>query len=141
MAPSPCDQKRAEIVSLVEKQCLAEIDTAKAEYDLECLEVKEKYESKKQQACRSLSEQESKELAEKKRLYEAKMEPIKANHAEKLAATREKYRTVSVDYDPLASGIPETPSSPDLAVAVVSPSSGSGDDNGHKISTRQRAAY
>lgn len=141
MGPSPCDQKRAEIVSLVEKQCVAEIDTAQAEYDLECLEVKEKYESKKQQACLSLSEKESKELAEKKRLYEAKMEPVKAKHAEKLAATREKYRSVSIDYNPLASGIPETPSSPDLAVAMVSPSSGSSDDNGHKISTWQRAAF
>ncbi|KAH8766760.1 hypothetical protein F5883DRAFT_77946 [Diaporthe sp. PMI_573] len=121
MAPSPCDQKKAEIFRLVRKECRAETATAEAIYDLECLEVKENYESRKKSACLDLMEQESKELAEKKRLYMAKMEPIKVKHAQKLAAMQEQYGVVDLEADPLASVLPETPSSPGLIMAAAEP--------------------
>ncbi|KAG8163222.1 hypothetical protein KVR01_006519 [Diaporthe batatas] len=115
MASSPCDQKKAEIIRLVQKECTAETDTAKAIYDLECLEIKENYKSKIQQACRDLNEQESKELAEKKRLYDAKMVPIKKRHTQKLAEAQQKYRSVSLEANPLPSALAGAPRSPDLA--------------------------
>jgi len=131
MAPSPCDQKKAEIFRLVRKECRAETATAEAIYDLECLEVKENYESRKKSACLDLMEQESKELAEKKRLYMAKMEPIKVKHAQKLAAMQEQYGVVDLEADPLASVLPETPSSPDMTMVAVSPSSENDVGNHH----------
>lgn len=107
MAPSPCDQKKAEIVRLFQKQCFAETETVKAMYDLECLQVKENYRSKVQLACDDLREQELKDLAEKKRIHNAKMAPIRARHALELAEIQQQYRTVGFEPDPLPPALSE----------------------------------
>lgn len=117
MAPSTYDQKKSTIVKLAEKECFAETETAKAIYELACLEVKEKYKAKKEEACRDLRQQELKELDEITRLHEAKMEPIKAQQEQKLAAIRKQYGIA----------VPEAG-----LQAPVSPSSNIGCENGHK---------
>lgn len=122
MAPSACDQKKAEIVRHAENQCSAEVNHAKAIYELRCLELKKSYKARKNRACRELEQQELEELGEIKRLYEAELEPIKARHAEKLSAIREQYRIAAPDAALHASAISETPSSPTLVTASVSPS-------------------
>lgn len=120
MAPSACDQKKAEIVRHAEIQCSAEVNQAKATYELKCLELKKSYEARKNQACRDLEQQELEELGEIKRLYEVELEPIKAKHAEKLSAIRERYRIAAPETGLDASAISETPSSPTLVVVSVS---------------------
>lgn len=120
MAPSACDQKKAEIVRHAEMECSAEANKAKAIYELKCLEVRAKFKAKKEQAYRDLKQQERQELAEIKTLYEAGMEPIKAKHAEKLSAIRERYRIAAPEAGPHASAISETPSSPTLVAVSVS---------------------
>lgn len=124
MAPSACDQKKAEIVRHAEMECSAEAKKAKAIYELQCLEVRDKFKARKEQAYRDLRQQERKELAEIKKLYEAGMEPIKAKHAEKLSAIREQYRIAAPEAGLHASDSSETPSSPTLVNALVSPSLG-----------------
>lgn len=120
MAPSACDQKKAEIVRHAEIQCSAEVNQAKATYELKCLELKKSYEARKNRACRDLEKQELEELGEIKRLYEAELEPIKAKHAEKLSAIREQYRIATPEAGLHASAISETPSSPTLVAVPVS---------------------
>lgn len=142
MAPSPCDQKKAEIVRLFQKQCFAETETVKAMYDLECLQVKENYRSKVQLACDDLREQELKDLAEKKRIHNAKMAPIRARHALELAEIQQQYRTVGFEPDPLPPALSEARGS----MTAVSPSSQGGDDNQHltdlwkRLSGHEKAA-
>lgn len=127
MAPSKCDQKKAEIVRSVEKQCAAETDQVKAIYQLKCLELEEKYEAKyeaiKEQAYRDLEKQKLEELGEIERLYEAELEPLKAEHAQKLFAIREQYHLADPEAGLRTSAISETPSSLTLVTTSVSPSS------------------
>lgn len=130
MAPSACDQKKAEIVRHAEMECSAEAKKAKAIYELKCLEVREKFKAEKEQAYRDLKQQERQELAEIKDLYEAGLEPIKAKHAEKLSAIREQYRIAAPEAGLNASAISETPSSPTLVTASVSPSLENCSENG-----------
>lgn len=137
MASSPCDQKKAEIIRLVQKECAAEADTAKAIYDLECIEIKENYKSKVQQACRDLKDQESKDLAEKKRVYDARMVPIKKRHAQKLAEAQHKYRSVSPAANPLPTALSEAPSSSVPAMMDVSTSSDGSDVTRHETNLRR----
>lgn len=132
MAPSTCDQKKAEIVRRFENQCLAENKKAKAIYELKCLEVQEKYEGKKKQACHELKQQELNELNEIKKLYEAEMEPINAKHAEERSAIRQQYGIATPEVDLHTSVTYETPSSPTLVAALVSLPSDDRRDNGHK---------
>lgn len=132
MAPSARDQKKAEIVRSVEEKCSAEIKVAKAVYEYDCQLVEEKYEIKKEQACHDLEKEELKELREIERLYEAKMEPIKAKHAEELTAIRERFRIATPEAGLPAPATSETPSSTSLVTASVSTSSEDHDKNGHK---------
>lgn len=132
MAPSACDQKKAEIVRHAEMECSAEASKAKAIYELQCLEVRDKFKAKKEQAYRDLKQEERQELDEIKKLYEAGMEPINAKHAEKLSAIREQYRIAAPEASPHASAISETPSSPTLVTASVSPSLENCSENGCK---------
>ncbi|POS80805.1 hypothetical protein DHEL01_v200816 [Diaporthe helianthi] len=115
MASSSSDQKKAEIVLLFQKQCIAEIDTAKAVYDLECLEIKESFKFKTQQACRDLKNQELKQLAEKKRIYDAEMVPMKKRLAQKLAEVQQKYHSASLEANPTRYALAEALSSCDVA--------------------------
>lgn len=140
MAPSTCDQKKAEIVRRFENQCLAENKKAKAIYELRCLEVQEKYETKKKQACDELKQQELNELTEIKKLYEAEMEPIKAKHAEERSAIRERYGVATPEVDLRTSVTSGPPSSPTLVAASVSLSSDDCRNNGHKKPNVQRVA-
>lgn len=132
MAPSTCDQKKAEIVRRFENQCLAENKKAKAIYELKCLEVQEKYEGKKKQACLELKQQELNELTEIKNLHEAEMEPVKAKHEEERSAIRQQYGVATPEIDPHTSVTSGPPSSPTLVAASVSISSDDCRDNGHR---------
>ncbi|KAK7713341.1 hypothetical protein SLS64_004591 [Diaporthe eres] len=119
MPPSTCDQKKAEIVRLFEEQCSKEAETMKAVYELKCLKVEAKYETKKKQAYRDLKQQEQKELDEIERIYEAGMEPIKVRHAEKLSEIRERYRTAAPESGFHASAVSQTPSSPTVVTVSL----------------------
>lgn len=123
MAPSAYDQTKAEIIRRVEKRCSAVIKEAKAFYEHDCQLVEDEYQAKKEQACHDLEQQKLKALHEIGRVYEAKMEPIKAKHAEELTSIREKYRITTPEAGLPASVTSETPSSPALVTASVSPSS------------------
>ena len=129
MTPSTCDQKKADIVRLAEKECSAETESVKAIYKLKCLEIENKYEVKRLQACRDLKQQELKELTEIKRLHEEEMEPINVKHAEKLSAIREQYRIAAPEADLHAFAIPETLNSPTLVSTAVSPPQKTCSDN------------
>ncbi|KAI3399831.1 hypothetical protein diail_5628, partial [Diaporthe ilicicola] len=122
MAQSSSDQKKAAIVRLAEKECLAEIKTAKAIYELKCLEVQEKYEVKKEQACHKLEQQKLMELDEITRLHNVEMEPTKTKHVERLSAIREQYGMAVPEAVLQASAISESPSSPTMVTASVGPS-------------------
>lgn len=123
MAPSKCDQIKAEMIRHLEKECSAITDRAESEYRLKCQEVKDEYNAKMRQAVHSLKQQELKELDEIKRLYEAELEPIKVSNAERLAEAREKYHIAAPEAGPRPSVISETPNSPTLVNTPVSLSS------------------
>lgn len=140
MPPSKCDQKKAEIIRLAEEECSKESERAKATYELKCLKVEEKYEAKKEQACRDLRQQELEELDVIKRNYKAEMEPIIVKHAKKLSEIREKFRTATPEASLPASTTSKTPSSPTLLTVPVSPSSENRVENGHKKPSIQSIA-
>lgn len=104
----------------------------KAVYELKCLKVEAKYETKKKQAYRDLKQQEQKELDEIERIYEAGMEPIKVRHAEKLSEIRERYRTAAPESGLHASAVSQTPSSPTVVTVSVSPTSEDCGENSRK---------
>lgn len=137
MAPSTCDQKKAEIVRLAEEERAAITKGVKATYELKCLEVEDKYKAKKAQAYRDLEQQKLEELGEIERLCEAELEPLKVKHAEELSKMREQYHIADPEAGLHKSALSETPSSLTLVTASVRPSSENHADNGCKKSNVQ----
>lgn len=139
MAPSACDQAKAEIVRRVEERFSAEIEEAKAFHKYDCEKVEEKYTIKEQQALHDLDQQKLKVLREINRRFEAKLKPIKAKHAEELTAIKEQIHIANPEAGLHASATFETPTSTTLVTAPVSPSENRV-ENGHKKPNMQSLA-